>query len=84
VELHADLSCTDPNLQRTTKPITRGELSVEIYQRDLLTEDQRPDSLDKPNYISNVANVTVPLKVFLGKLLGSKEFEGLVILSVKR
>jgi len=31
-----------------------------------------------------VAGVTVPYKVFLGKLVGSKDFDDLVILSAKR
>ena len=55
-----------------------------IYERDLLTEAQKPQFAAMPNYETNVAGVTVPLKVFLGKLLGSKEFEELVILSAKR
>jgi hypothetical protein len=81
---NANIFITDPNLQRTSKPIPRGALSVEIYERDLLTEAQKPQFAAMPNYETNVAGVTVPLKVFLGKLLGSKEFEELVILSAKR
>lgn len=84
MELHANLPFTDPTLQRTSTPIPRGALSVEIYERDLLTEAQKPQFASMPNYQTNVAGVTVPLKVFLGKLLGSKEFEELVILSAKR
>jgi hypothetical protein len=74
----------DPNLQRTSKPIPRGALSIDVYERDLLTEAQKPQFAAMPNYETNVAGVTVPLKIFLGKLLGSKEFEELVILSAKR
>lgn len=74
----------DANLQRTSKPIPRGALSIDIYERDLLTEAQKPQFAAMPNYGTNVAGVTVPLKVFLGKLLRSKDFEELVILSAKR
>ena len=84
MEPHANLSLTDPELQRTSKPIPRGVLNVEVYECDLLTEAQKPQFAAMPNYQTNVAGVTVPLKVFLGKLLGSKEFEELVILSAKR
>jgi hypothetical protein len=80
----ADTLSTDPNLQRASTPIRRGALSIEIYERDLLTEAQKPQFAAMPNCQTNVAGVTVPLKVFLGKLLGSKEFEELVILSAKR
>jgi hypothetical protein len=63
VELHANLSFADSTLQRTSTPIPRGALSVEIYQRDLLTEAQKLQFADMPNYETNVAGVTVPLKV---------------------
>jgi len=49
-----------------------------------LTEVQKPQFAGMPNYVSNVAGVTVPFKVFLGKLVGSKDFDDLVILSAKR
>lgn len=75
---------TDDSLQRSTKPITKGSLHVDIYECDLLTEAQKPQWAGLPNYESNVAGVTVPWKVFLGKLVGSKEFGNLVILSAKR
>jgi hypothetical protein len=75
---------TDPELQRSSKPISRGSLTLEIYERDLLTEVQKPQFAGLPNYTTNVAGVTVPLKVFLGKLVGSKEFGDLAILSAKR
>jgi len=84
VELRANLSLADPDLQRTSKPIPRGALNVEIYERDLLTEAQKLQFAAMPNQQTNVAGVTVPLKVFLGKLVGSKEFDDLVILSAKR
>lgn len=72
------------NLQRTSKPLARGSLSVEIYERDLMTESQKSQWAGMPNYESNVAGVTVPWKVVLGKLVGSKDFDDLVILSAKR
>lgn len=72
------------NLQRTSKPIARGSLSVEIYECDLMTESQKPQWAGMPNYESNVAGVTVPWKVALGRLVGSKDFDDLVILSAKR
>jgi hypothetical protein len=71
-------------LQRSSKPITRGSLNLEIYERDLLTEVQKSQFAGMPNYTTNVAGVTVPFKVFLGKLVGSKDFNDLVILSAKR
>jgi hypothetical protein len=71
-------------LQRSSKPITRGSLNLEIYERDLLTDVQKPQFASMPNYTTNVAGVTVPFKVFLGKLVGSKEFSDLVILNAKR
>ena len=74
----------DPELQRSSKPIAKGTLNIEIYERDLLTEVQKPQFAGMPNYTSNVAGVTVPFKVFLGKLIGSKDFDDLVILSTKR
>jgi len=49
-----------------------------------MIEVQKPQFAGMPNYVSNVAGVTVPFKVFLGKLVGSKEFDDLVILSAKR
>lgn len=75
---------TDTALQRSTKPISKGSLNVDIYERDLLTEAQKPQWAGMPNYESNVAGVSVPWKVWLGKLVGSKEFDDLVILSAKR
>ena len=74
----------DPDLQRSSKPIAKGTLNIEIYERDLLTEVQKPQFAGMPNYTSNVAGVTWPFKVFFGKLIGSKEFDNLVILSAKR
>ncbi|KAM0720420.1 hypothetical protein Q7P37_004556 [Cladosporium fusiforme] len=71
-------------LQRSSKPIARGSLNVDIYERDLLTDVQKPQWAGMPNYESNVAGISVPWKVFLGKLVGSKEFDDLVILSAKR
>jgi hypothetical protein len=71
-------------LQRSSKPIDKGSLNLDIYERDLMTEVQKPQFAGMANYVSNVAGVTVPLKVFLGKLVGSKEFDDLVILSAKR
>ena len=77
-------SAIDPELQRSSKPLTKGSLNIEIYERDLLTEVQKPQFAGMPNYTSNVAGVTLPFKVFLGKLVGSKDFDDLVILSAKR
>ena len=74
----------DPDLQRSSKPIAKGTLNIEIYERDLLTEVQKPQFAGMPNYTSNVAGVTLPFKVFFGKLIGSKDFDDLVILSAKR
>jgi hypothetical protein len=37
-----------------------------------------------PNYTANVAGMTAPFKVFLGKLVDSKDFDDLLILSEKR
>jgi len=84
VELPANLFLADPDLQRTSKPIPRGVLGVEIYERDLLTDAQKPQFAAMPNYQANVAGVTIPIKVLLGKLMGSKELDYLVILSAKR
>jgi hypothetical protein len=77
-------SLADTDLQCTTKPISRGALNVDIYERDLLTDAQKAQFADLPNYESNVAGVSVPFKVFLGKLVGSNDFDNLVILSAKR
>ncbi|KAM0709618.1 hypothetical protein Q7P35_003658 [Cladosporium inversicolor] len=79
-----DILQTHPELQRSSKPIAKDSLNIEIYERDLLTEVQKLQFADMPNYTSNVAGVTVPFKVFLGKLVGSKDFDDLVILSAKR
>ena len=49
-----------------------------------MTEVQKPQFAGMPNYTSNVAGVAVPFKVFFGKLVGSKDFDDLVILSAKR
>ncbi len=75
---------TDPELQRSSKPLAKGSFNIEIYERDLLTEIQKPQFAGMPNYTSNVAGVTVPFKVFFAKLVGSKDFDDLVILSAKR
>jgi hypothetical protein len=77
-------SLADTDLQCTTKPISRGALNVDIYERDLLTDAQKAQFAGLPNYESNVAGVSVPFKVFLGKLVGSNDFDNLVILSAKR
>ncbi|GAB7322217.1 hypothetical protein MBLNU13_g03218t1 [Cladosporium sp. NU13] len=73
-----------PDLQRSSKPIAKGSFNLEIYERDLLTEVQKPQFAGMPNYTSNVAGMKVPFKVFFGKLIGSKDFDDLVILSTKR
>jgi hypothetical protein len=74
----------DPELQRSSKPLAKGSFNIEIYERDLLTEVQKPQFAGMPNYTSNVAGVTVPFKVFFGKFVGSKDFDDLIILSAKR
>jgi hypothetical protein len=57
-------------------------MSVNIYQRDLLTPDQLAagDGDIYPNADANVASVKIPLKVWIGGPLSGKE---LVILSKK-
>lgn len=81
---NANVWTADSELQRSSKPITRGALHVDVHECDLLTGAQKPRWAGMPNYEGNVAGVNVPLRVFLGKLVGSKDFDDLVILSAKR
>lgn len=74
-------------MQSTTKSITRGTKHVDIYQHDLWTPAQKTEFAEKPNYDANIAGVTMPFSLrlgVLGRLIGSEDFDELIILSDKR
>lgn len=78
----------DLELQSTRKKISPGEKHIEVYQRDLLTQEQQTQFAGLPNYDANVAGVDLPFKIRLesrlGRLVGIDGFGELVILSRKR
>ena len=57
-------------------------MSVDIHQRDLLTESQAAEGEQHPNSEQNVAGVKLPLNVWLGNTFAGKHSE-MVILSKK-
>ena len=71
------------SLQSTTKPLSRTATQIDIYQRDLLTPEQKAAYGSKPTSDSNVAGVTVPIKALLENFVAGT-FPELTILSEKR
>ncbi|KAK3710733.1 hypothetical protein LTR37_010152 [Vermiconidia calcicola] len=82
-KLHTILSNNSSTLQSTTKPLSRTATQIDIYQRDLLTPEQKAAYGSKPNSDSNVAGVTVPIKALLENFVAGA-FPELTILSEKR
>ena len=72
----------DPRLQFSRKQIPRGVMSVDIYQRDLLTPSQAKSYPPLPNDRQNVASVQMPLNVWFANTFTGKYAE-LYILSEK-
>ncbi|KAK4543895.1 hypothetical protein LTR36_004669 [Oleoguttula mirabilis] len=77
-----DILKNNPGLQSGSKAIPRGAMSVEIYQRDLITPSPTTVDEQHPNYDANIAGIKLPLSVWLGSAL-TGAYSELVILSKK-
>ncbi|KAK5113981.1 hypothetical protein LTR62_003104 [Meristemomyces frigidus] len=78
-----EILAAHPELQQTSKPIPRGVRTIDIYQRDLLSDGQKEAQVEQlPNAEQNVAGVKLTLGMMVSVLMAKAGVE-MVILSRK-
>ncbi|KAK3674066.1 hypothetical protein LTR78_005913 [Recurvomyces mirabilis] len=71
-----------PEIQMSSKSIARGVMTVDVHQRDLLTNEQSEGIGSYPNRDVNLAGVKLPVTVVLSSVL-SGNHKKMIILSKK-